>query len=63
VRELVGDGTVVDLDAARGAGEEPAAVADLERVGEDVDRDERDGDEREARERDVVLDREDRGRD
>jgi hypothetical protein len=60
MRELVGDGAVVDVDAVGGSAEEAAAVADLEQVGDDVDRDERDGDERKPRERDVVFDGEDR---
>jgi hypothetical protein len=62
VGELVGDRAVVDLDAARGPAEEAAAVANLEQVDDDVDRDEQNGDNRELRERDVVFEREDRAR-
>jgi hypothetical protein len=62
VGELVGDRAVVDLDAVVGPAEEAAAVADLEQVDDDVDRDEQNSDDREPRERDVVFEREDRAR-
>ena len=60
VGELVGDRPVVDRDAARGAGEEAAAVADLEQVDDHVDRDSAIVTIGKPRERDVVFEREHR---
>ena len=57
VRELIGDRAVVDGDAVARPAEEAASVADLEQVGDHVDRDEGHGDDRKAPERDVVFER------
>src|SRR5262249_7893219 len=58
VRELVWDRAVPDRYAFGGAAEEAPAVADREQVRDDVNRDERDRDDGQAREGDVVSERE-----
>src|ERR1700722_10796062 len=60
VGEHVGRRAVVPGDLDAGSAEEAAAVADLEHVGEHVEPDQENGDQREPRERNVVFDGEHR---
>src|ERR1700722_13614961 len=62
VGEHVGRRAVVPGDLDAGSAEEAAAVADLEHVGEHVEPDQENGDQREPRERNVVFDGEDPAR-
>jgi hypothetical protein len=56
------DGPVTQVDAIGGSAEEAPSVVDLEQVGDGIDEDERDRDDRQPRERDVVFEGEDRAR-